>query len=225
MISVIIPVYNEQNNIPKIINMIDTYSYVEFIIVDAGSTDSSRQLLREKKINFLTSDKGRAIQLNYGAEKASGSILLFLHADCDINEQHFQKIIETIDKGFAGGAFYTKTKSYKNWFWDIIYSFADIQSFYNKNPYGDQGIFCTSRAFNFIKGYDESLPVFEDYDFSRRLRNYGKTTLTGPRIIVSGRRYIKWGIIKSIVIMKGLKLAFRLGVSPQKLIKFYRSVN
>jgi rSAM/selenodomain-associated transferase 2 len=223
-ISVIIPIFNEEKNLPKIVKWIKSFKHIEFILVDGNSTDNSLNFLQENNIPFLSTAKSKAIQLNYGAKKATGTALFFLHADCDINSQHFKQIETCINNNYIGGAFFTKTLSYKNLFWDFICSFADIQSYYNKTPYGDQGIFCTKEAFIKLAGFKENLPLFEDYDFSKRLKAIGKIKISKPMIIVSGRRYIKWGILKSILIMKGFKIAYKLGISPTKINKFYQDI-
>ena len=102
MISVIIPVFNEAKNINGLLHYLKSHSagfIREIFVVDAGSTDETLALLqKENNIEVLTSEKGRAKQMNAGAKVAKGKPLYFLHAD-SYPPFHFDKyIIDTINK-------------------------------------------------------------------------------------------------------------------------------
>ena len=86
MISVIIPVLNEERALPATLQRVfalhaDTDGF-EVIVVDGGSTDSTADIVaREPRIIWQVAETGRASQMNAGAHTASGDWLLFLHAD------------------------------------------------------------------------------------------------------------------------------------------------
>ncbi len=90
MLSIIIPTLNEEKALPETLrNLLLQVSDEEIIIVDGGSTDNTRSICNQHpQINFVHSEKGRAAQMNTGANIATGDILLFLHADTLLPEMH-----------------------------------------------------------------------------------------------------------------------------------------
>src|SRR6185295_13369800 len=85
MISVIIPTYNEECALPHTLrDLFEHDGSYEVIVVDGGSTDRTREIVKEFKtddLRLLIAAKGRASQMNAGARQATGEWLLFLHAD------------------------------------------------------------------------------------------------------------------------------------------------
>ncbi len=223
-ISVIVPVLNEEKNIHICLGLALKHPEIEFIFVDGGSRDKTLDILSEnERIKIVHSEKGRGVQMNAGAHTASGRILLFLHADVYPPEDVFYEIRKIIDSGAIGGAFRIHTKTGKNPVFDFLVRLSDIRSRYSRKPFGDQGIFCKKEVFDRLGGYRE-IPLFEDYDFSKRLNREGNIRISKKEMIVSGRRYIQWGLIKSFIVMKSLQIAYRLGVDPQILSKIYQDV-
>ncbi len=94
-ITVIIPTYNEENNIRSTLIAIKrqkcdlTY---EIIVVDGQSTDNTVSIAKNFAKVYISPKKGKAFQLNYGISKTSGELLILLDADTIINPYFFQKI-------------------------------------------------------------------------------------------------------------------------------------
>jgi rSAM/selenodomain-associated transferase 2 len=224
-LSIIIPVYRDHIALNKLLERISTFKGspfpIEIIVVDADL--NVNQGHAKDGIRYIGALRGRASQLNAGAKLASGDIFWFLHADSLPNYDCLSEISNSVDSGAAGGAFRIKTIVGGSFLFKKVVALADLRSRWTKFPYGDQGIFCTGSAFASLGGYND-FAVFEDYDFSKRLQQI--TTLTKCRsvIFVSGRRYEQWGLLKSFLIMKGLWLAFLLGVKPKDLARIYKTI-
>ena len=82
-LSIIIPVFNEGERIAAALDALagPRVLGVEVIVVDGGSRDATIQRARLRADRVISAPRGRAAQMNAGAEKASGEVLLFLHAD------------------------------------------------------------------------------------------------------------------------------------------------
>ena len=70
-----------------------------------GSTDGSAAVLAASGFNFITSAKGRAVQMNAGATHARSELLLFLHADTLLPKEALASLTKCSDEGFAWGRF------------------------------------------------------------------------------------------------------------------------
>jgi len=83
MISIIIPTFNEEKVLPETLyHLLRQPGDFEIIVVDGGSIDHTCEIVRrEPRVRLLTAPKGRASQMNTGAQHASGDWLLFRHAD------------------------------------------------------------------------------------------------------------------------------------------------
>ena len=84
-VSVIIPTLNEEAEIASALSSVHDAGADELIVVDGGSSDRTVQIAKDlNAVVFQPENCGRAIQQNFGAERATGDVLLFLHADCRI---------------------------------------------------------------------------------------------------------------------------------------------
>ena len=221
-ISIIIPVLNEAKILEKTLSQFQSeLEHHELIIVDGGSTDGSVPIA-EKYGRVVTSDRGRAKQLNAGAAAASGDTLIFLHADIWLEPGALAAVETALSSGYVGGGFRQKIDG-KNILYRAIEIAGNIRGKHLKVFYGDSGIFLTRADFEKIGGFPE-IPILEEMEFSRNLRKLGKTTLVLPHIHISARRWETKGIVRTTVNNWLITLLYFLKFSPEQLAKLYRHI-
>jgi len=194
-------------------------------VVDGGSRDDTVALARTRPVRVLESARGRAPQLNAGAAIAAGDVLLFLHADTTLPADALALVTRALDDPAAiAGAFRTWTVADPPdapWFAPLLH-LADLRSRYTSLPYGDQAMFVRAEAFRQVGGFPAQ-PLMEDLELSRRLRRRGRIVTVPARVRVSGRRFVARPLFHAVV-MNTFPALYRLGVSPDRLAKLYRSI-
>ncbi|WP_317065065.1 TIGR04283 family arsenosugar biosynthesis glycosyltransferase [Methanoculleus caldifontis] len=226
MLSIVTPVLNEEENVPAFLAHIEALEGpLELIVVDGGSTDGTCAALRaaagsfSRRIAVLSSPAGRAIQMNAGARHATGTVLLFLHADCRIAPDAPGAIGRALEEdGVIGGGFRHAFESrdpllsLTSWFGNLLA--ARTQTFF-----GDFGIFIKKEAFFAIGGY-EPLPYLEDVEFSRAARRYGRLVLADRPIGVSPRRYLEVGKYRLSAVYILVMLLNVAGIRPKRFLRY-----
>jgi len=220
-ISVIIPTFNEADRVNQTINSIFQGFNTECIVVDGGSEDDTEQRAVEHGAKFFRSAPGRAVQMNYGAEKASGPLLLFAHADTTLPanwDKAVRKVLQ--DKSTALGSFRLQVRErVRGISW--IERGAYIRSRFLHQPYGDQGLFMRLADFQRAGGYPE-LPIMEDVELVRRLRDYGRTVTLSNCVLTSCRRWKRLGVLRTTLYNQLVISGYILGIAPERLARFYR---
>ena len=189
-ISIIIPVYNEAENISHLISYLIKYSkgfVTEIIVVDAGSNDDTIELAQGTGAKtFISPQRGRAAQMNYGASLAKGDILYFIHADTFPPGSFASDIIHAVEDGFDLGRYRTKFNSRK-WYLKINAWFTRFDWFICMG--GDQTLFVTETLFKKTAGYNSSMKIMEEYEFAKRARLEGKYKIFSKSALISARKY------------------------------------
>ena len=195
-ISIIIPTYNESENLPLLLSDLSILTgKVEVIIADCNSEDKTRDIacIYGAKI-YKSKKKNRGLQLNIGAKNAKGEWFVFIHADSRLNEK-FLKHIKSIVKSDKNLIYFLKLKINNK---KIIYRFLEIlvnlRSYLFKDPYGDQGLIIHRKAYLKNKGY-RKIPLMEDIDFIKRLGNKKNLRMLNIPIYTSSRKWEKNNII------------------------------
>lgn len=219
-ISIIIPVLNEVNTIKQTLASLKNASSVEIIVVDGGSKDETIAVAKSFGVEVISSDLGRATQMNMGAKVATGDILLFLHADTRIAPNFDILIRQALAGDFIAGAFELKIDANLPGI-RLIEKMVNLRSHLFSLPYGDQAIFISSKVFHQIGGFP-NLPIMEDFVFIRQLKKLGKINIIPQPVITSGRRWQKLGVIKTTLINQLIIIGYFLGVSPDQLARWYR---
>ena len=223
MISIIIPAYNEQDSISGLIGFLKKYSdlsSVEIIVSDGGSGDETQELAKKAGAKVVESPtKGRGAQMNYGAAKASGDILYFLHADTYPPETFCKDIETACSKGYEAGCYqlsfddsHPLLRCY-SWFTRF-----DIDYF----RFGDQSLFIERSLFEKIDGFKEELIVMEDQDIVRRIKKKTRFKILSKSVTTSARKYREVGIAKLQLIFAIILVRFYLGTPQEKLVRFYK---
>jgi len=213
----VIPTLNEEAHLFQTLEQTGEGFNVETIVVDGGSTDGTRDIAR----NGLVCSGGRAAQQNFGADRARGELLLFLHADTLLPDRWDWIIRSTLaDPSVVLGAFSFKVlESFPGQ--KFIEDTANWCSVFGGLPYGDQGLFLRKETFEKAGGFPD-MPIMEDYAFARTLRHFGKVVTRPEAAITSGRRWQQHGVFKVTVINKLMIVGYHLGIPPEKLAAFYR---
>jgi rSAM/selenodomain-associated transferase 2 len=218
------PVFNEAKNLRDTLDNLKLTADEELIVVDGGSSDKTMSIAREYTDKVFQTETGRASVMNYGAAKADGDILLFLHADCSLPENCFSLIRETLyDVNVAAGGF-TLHINHSGFHFRLIEFFSNLRAGITSLIYGDQGMFMRKQTFEELGGFAEIL-LMEDIEISRRIRRKGKIIFVKSPITVSPRRWIKEGVFYTT--LRDWIIAFLyafLKVSPERLIRYYRDV-
>ncbi|TAL24856.1 MAG: glycosyltransferase [Nitrospirae bacterium] len=223
-ISVIVPTLNEEKIINKTLSSLLITSDEELIVVDGGSADRTTSIAREFTDKVFTAGKGRGHQMNYGAKRAGGDALLFLHADCIMPENGFGIIRDSLrDVRVSAGAFALKIDHPSPAF-RIIEFGANMRSRATAIPYGDQGIFLRKDVFEKAGGFAD-IPLMEDIELSIRLKKTGKIIFAKPAIKASPRRWLNEGLVYTTLRDWTLALSFSiLRIFPHRLLKHYKDV-
>lgn len=223
-VSVIMPVFNEAKTLGKTLEKLKLSEDEELIVVDGGSTDDTVAIAKEYTGKVFSAPSGRASVMNYGAERASGKILIFLHADCIPPDNAFDIIRKSLsDKDVAAGAFILRI-DHTGAVFRIIESVSNIRAKMTGLMYGDQGMFLRRALFEKIGGFAD-IPLMEDIEISGRLKKEGKVIFVDPPVTASARRWMNEGIIYTT--LRDWSIAFSytfLNISPEKLIRYYREV-
>lgn len=223
MVSIIIPVLNEEKNIEKsLIQFNGLKGDKEIIVVDGGSSDSTKQIA-ERFAKVVLSERGRANQMNKGAAKARGDILWFVHLDSIINEDSIEKIQLAIDEKYVGGGFLLKFYDYDTLFMKYISTTSNLRAKYLGLYFGDQGIFVRRDVFEGVGGYPRQ-EIMEDWELSLLIKKVGKLKLINTTIGTSARRFKNGGQLKTHLLMHKIKLMYLLGTPTDKLAKIYKDV-
>jgi len=226
MISIIIPTYNEEENIATTIDEIkrrDTEKLIsEIIVSDGQSTDGTVTLASNAGATVVTSEKkGRSAQMNYGAFIAKGQILYFLHADSIPPRNFTTHILNAFKKEYTSGCF-RLSFDYQHWFLKANCWFTRFDV--NAVRFGDQSLFVTKNIFEKCGGFDENLLIMEDQEIIHRIKKYGKFIVMNGTVTTSARKYLDNGIYRMQFIFFRIWLLYYLGYSQQYLLKLHKKL-
>ena len=216
--SVIIPTYNEENIILQQIREVKSFIDTEIVIVDGGSTDSTKEISEKEQVIVVSSPRGRGTQCRIGAQAASNDCLLFLHADTRLPEDASTKLIDFFSKPENKiGAFTIKFKP-QYFILELITGASRFDSVLTS--FGDQCIFMRRKFYNEVGGFQD-WPLFEDVKMFQEARKLTKVhKIVGP-VVSSSRRFQRNGVIYQLALNTWLLFLYYLGVHPEELVKRY----
>lgn len=226
-ISIIIPTLNEAVNIkrllPHLLNNSSTKNMAEIIIVDCGSDDATQEIIQEfiktnGQIKLFISERGRAKQMNLGAQNSEGNVLYFLHADTFPPKHYDQLILNEVEKGNLAGCF--KMKFDCNHWWLKLAGWL-TQFKWRACRGGDQSQFITRELFNDLGRFNEQFTVYEDNDLINKLYAKNEFTVIQKWITTSARRYQTNGIWKLQYHFWTIYVKKWFGASADELYAYY----
>jgi len=222
-ISIIIPTFNESSGISQLISHLNHASRGDFnceiIVVDGQSSDDTCNIAAQCGAIVISSpEKGRAKQMNYGADHAKSDILYFLHADSYPPNNFDQEIISAVSEDFLAGCFRMKFDSRH-----LLLRFFQWFTRFGNNICrgGDQSLFITKELFNKI-GHFPELPLMEDIEIIRKIKKQARFKVIPKELVTSARRYREKGHYRLQFWFSLIHFYYWIGVSPRYLHRFYQ---
>jgi rSAM/selenodomain-associated transferase 2 len=158
--------------------------------------------------------------MNFGAAMAQSPILLFLHADTRLPRDFAESVRRTLAlEDVVAGAFELRIESARRGL-RVIERLANIRSRALQMPYGDQALFLMAEIFRQSGGFPE-IPLMEDFNFVRRLKRRGRIAIVPAPALTSARRWTERGVLRQTLLNQSLICATLLGVSPDRLARWY----
>ncbi|MDR0879214.1 MAG: TIGR04283 family arsenosugar biosynthesis glycosyltransferase [Clostridioides sp.] len=173
----------------------------------------------QPEIKVISSDRGRAVQMNAGANASSGEILFFLHADSLPPSSAIEDICRVVSIGYNAGCFKIKFDSDK-FLMRCCGFMSNLRVRLRNIAFGDQGIFLKKELFYRLGGYRE-IPLMEDYQLSMDIKKNFKIGQTKTVITTSSRRFLDCGVVKTMYKMQKLQGMYRRGVKAEKIADLY----
>ena len=247
-VSIVIPTLNEAGNLVRTLrqlSLLDPPAW-EVLVVDGGSEDETVALAecacqtfaKTTEARVITSvRRGRSVQMNQGAEAATGDILCFLHADTSVPDDLVAVIDRTLeDKTVACGGFISLMAGSATTRWGVsLHNY--LKTYYAplifrphlffkglRLLFGDQVIFCRRADFWKVDGFDSAIPILEEADLCLKLVQLGRICQVNRIVQSSDRRVARWGSLKATAIYLYIGFLWGLGVPGTYLKQFYDDI-
>ena len=221
-LSIIMPVLDEAERIAAALTALAPLRArgVEVIVADGGSRDGTMDLARPFADLVITAPRGRGAQMNAGAAVAQGDVLLFLHADTTLPPGADDMLLDRLraDKR-RWGRFDVQIEG-QNPLLSVVSGFMNWRSRLSGIATGDQAMFVVRSAFATVGGFPD-IPLMEDVAMSKRLKRVSRPLCIDARVVTSGRRWDQRGILRTVLLMWRLRLAYFFGSEPATLARRY----
>lgn len=222
-LSIVIPALNEAATLRATLKALQSLRGrgVEVVVADGGSADGTPDLAAGLADRVLSAPKGRARQMNAGAQAAQGEVLLFLHADTALPAEADSLVLDGLAaSGKAWGRFDVRISG-RPWLLRVVAFCMNRRSRWTGIATGDQALFVRREAFHAQGGFPDQ-PLMEDIELSKRLRRFGPPLCLREQVATSGRRWERYGVCRTIGLMWRLRWLYWRGVSAEKLAEEYR---
>jgi rSAM/selenodomain-associated transferase 2 len=221
-LSIVVPVLNEARLMDGFLRHLQTLGAgIEVVVVDGGSSDETVSIAQPLADRIIVAARGRAIQMNAGAERARGEVLWFLHADLKVPPRAVERIRAALSNPRNAGGCFRLRYPRREW----IYRVSDSLGNFGVNVFGfalgDHGIFCRRSAFRQVGGYP-IVPILEDAELCIRLRTVGCMTQLSEEIVSDPRTFERTGRYRTTGVYFLILVLYVLGVPIARLNKIYR---
>jgi len=218
-VTFVIPVLDEQATVSDLLaDLRQRYPDSQLIVVDGGSRDRTVALAMPLCDQLLLGERGRAAQMNLGGRVASSEYLVFLHADSrpGVSASGMDAcLVQRPQWGFC-----RVRLSGDQLFFRVIEWFMNQRSRLTSVATGDQMLFVQKTLFDKTGGFD-NIPLMEDVAYCKRLRRLASPVIIREPVLTSSRRWEEGGMVKTVVRMWLLRLAYFLGAAPGTLKRHY----
>ncbi|MEX1011818.1 MAG: TIGR04283 family arsenosugar biosynthesis glycosyltransferase [Balneolaceae bacterium] len=224
-ISIVIPALNEEPVIEgRITQLLERGGGLlrEVIVADGRSRDGTVDAARRAGATVVEcSEAGRALQMNEGALRAGGEVLLFLHADTELPEGYAERIMATLNSGADAGCFRLRFDSKH----PLLRLYAWFTRFdFDLFRFGDQSLFVRAGVFRKTGGFRVDHRVMEDQEMVRRLRRQGTFSVESDEVTTSARNYMKNGVVRLQLIFALILLLYYAGARQETLVHLYQNL-
>lgn len=231
MFSVVVPSYNEAQNIGKCIASVianGADNGYEIIVADNGSTDGTVEIVRGLGIMVIENNTGRRHNIgtlrNIGARHSKGAIIAFLDADMIVPHDWFKKAKVYFDNGFKGALGFTeRAPESAGW---VARTWGDrihqkLDKVVDVGFLNGRNFFINRAVFDEINGFDEALHTNEDKDLTMRAARAGYRLISIPETALFhlGCEKNLWEFVRKEYWRQGSSLAaaLRFGISARTL--------
>jgi len=221
-LSIIVPVRNEAVILPALLARLLSLQRTgcEILLVDGGSEDGSIAMIDCAGFEVVHAPAGRARQMNAGAARAGGEILLFLHADTELPHGALDCVNQALVGGVHHWGRFNVRISGQHWMLRVIGHMMNLRSRLTGIATGDQAIFVSRPAFRAVGGFPD-IPLMEDIALSKALLRLSRPACLAARVTTSGRRWETHGVWRTILCMWWLRLRYFCGADPHRLALEY----
>ncbi len=221
-ISIIIPTFNEANNLPLLLSDLSMIQREgEILVVDCGSEDKTIDIAKiyGAKV-YKSKERNRGLQLDLGAKNSKGHWLIFFHADTRLNHDWFRKIKSVLNEDKNYIYFFKFKINNKKIIYRVLEILVNFRSKYFKQPYGDQGLVIHKSTYLKTNGF-RKIPLMEDVDFLRRLKNKKDLKQLNLSIFTSSRKWEKTNIFLQSLKNWNLRRRWLNGESTKSIYSEY----
>lgn len=221
-LSIIIPVLDEADGIIAALQALAPVRErgAEVIAVDGGSRDRTVALAVPLADRVIVAPRGRAAQMNAGAAIARGDVLMFLHADTRLPEYADALVLDGLRAPSWTWGRFDVTIEGRHPILRMVASLMNLRSQLTGIATGDQAMFVNRAAFEAAGGFPDQ-PLMEDIALSKRLKRLGRPLCLAARVTTSGRRWEAHGVIRTVLLMWRVRLAYFFGAEPAALARRY----
>lgn len=222
-LSIIVPVLNEALLLPVLLERLVPLlrQGCEVIIADGGSEDGSAAIAHCAGFTVVLGPSGRARQMNAGAARATGDVLLFLHADTQLPAGAGVLVEQALSGGICQWGRFDICIAGRPFMLRIVGHMMNLRSRLTGIATGDQAMFITRRAFNAAGGFPDQ-PLMEDVELCKRLRTISRPACIARCVTTSGRRWETRGVWRTILLMWRLRWDYWRGIPARQLAQTYR---